>query len=158
MKKTGLGILGGIILSLVWTPTARCEESVNQAPLFSLPSLHGQVFSFPESAQKKLLVVNFFASWCTSCIEEIPLLESLKSANPNAVFIGINAGETQQKAERFLDKRNYPWNILLDQEKTVTKKFGVLSLPVTLVIAPNGKILYHGARPPESLATYLHSK
>ena len=116
---------------------------------FSLP-VYKQEKSFTYKAGKKTLI-NFWASWCTSCIQEIPILEELKRKNPNVTFIAINAGDSQKKIKKFLKKTGFSYTILMDKSKKVSKEMGILSLPQTIVVDENGTIIFHENIPPKSL-------
>ena len=70
---------------------------------------------------------------------------------PIQINIGINAGESEKKALKFVERSAYPWKVVLDQDKEISKKFGVLGIPTTLVLNKSGKIVYMGSRPPSKL-------
>lgn len=116
---------------------------------FSLP-VYKQEKPFAYKAGKKTLV-NFWASWCTSCIQEIPLLEELKKKNPDVTFIAINAGDSQKKIKKFLKKTGFSYTVLMDKSKKVSKGMGILSLPQTIVVDEKGEIIFHENIPPKSL-------
>lgn len=116
---------------------------------FSLP-VYKQEKIFNYKAGKKTLI-NFWASWCTSCIQEIPTLEELKRKNSNVTFIAINAGDSQKKIKKFLKKTGFSYTVLMDKSKRVSKEMGILSLPQTIVVDENGTIVFHENIPPKSL-------
>ena len=122
--------------------------SAKTLPSFSLPDYQtGKVVSLP----KQKTVINFWASWCTSCIQELPELHALKEKNPNAIFIAINSGEKKKKIKKFLKRHKFNYMILEDPTKSVAGQYGIESLPRTLVIKKNKKISFSGDRPPKSL-------
>lgn len=124
-----------------------------EASDFTLPSLDGGSVSLRDFLHKKVVVMNFWAAWCAACEEEMPELLDLKSryASKDVVFLGINAGDTERAAKKFIDKMNFSYQILLDRDKSVSRKFKVLGIPQTLVIAKDGKIVYREGRPPRDL-------
>lgn len=136
-------------LGLLFTPPAVSAAQEQAVPDFSLPSIDGKTVSLRDFAGKTV-VLNFWASWCDSCQEEMPLLLKLKEqyGNQGVVFVGINAGDSERAARRFVDKMGYSYQILLDGDKSVSKKFQVLGLPQTLVISSDGRIIYRESRPP----------
>lgn len=118
---------------------------------FNLPIYKSkETYSYKAPSKKKILI-NFWASWCTSCIQEIPILEKLKSDHPEVEFIAINAGDTPRKIKKFLKKHGFSYTVLMDKDKEVSKGLGILSLPQTLVIEKDGTISYHKEVPPTSL-------
>jgi len=122
---------------------------------FSLPIYKSkEIFNLKQKLSKhSKVVINFWASWCTSCIEELPLLEKLKSEyqKDNVLFVAINAGESRKKIKRFLKKRGFSYLILEDKDRVISKKLGVTELPKTFVIEKNQNISFKGNRPPKSL-------
>ena len=96
----------------------------------------------------KKVLINFWASWCTSCIHELEILEKLKKENPDVEFVAINAGENKKKIKRFLKKYDFSYLILMDKNKKFSKSVGVLSLPQTFIIGKNNEVLYKGEVPP----------
>ncbi len=109
-----------------------------------------EVIKIDEHSQK--ILINFWATWCTSCIEELPLLEKLKK-DPKASqyqFYGISSGDTDKKIAKFIRRNGYPYQVIPDRDKTISKNWNVKSLPITIIIE-KGKIIFSGIRPPESL-------
>ncbi len=112
-----------------------------------------QKFTYPKDS-KKVTVLNFWATWCTSCIQEVPELEKLKKANPNANFLAINAGDSKRKIKKFLKKTKFSYLVLMDKDKSFSKGIDVLSLPITIVLNSQGKIVYRSSKPPLSVNEY----
>jgi thiol-disulfide isomerase/thioredoxin len=108
--------------------------------------------SYKDLMGKKTLI-NFWASWCTSCIEEIPILHKLKtSKNSNEYnFIAINAGDSNKKIKKFIKRYKFNYTTLMDKDRSVSKSWGVTNLPITLVLDEKGKIIFQGIRPPKAL-------
>ncbi|MFT6070794.1 MAG: thiol-disulfide isomerase/thioredoxin [Bacteriovoracaceae bacterium] len=132
--------------------------------LFSLSAFSGEVkdfklttykdkkeFRLKDHLGKKTIVLNFWASWCTSCITELPELHALKKKYPEALFIGVNSGETEKFVKKFLRRYKFNYEILMDKTKSVAKSYGIDTLPRTIVINKNRKITYKGDRPPAKL-------
>lgn len=124
------------------------EDAAQQ---FTLQDLNGKVYDLSQALGKNTIVLNFWASWCASCKEEIPQLKALMEAKgaDNAVFLGINAGENEKKAKRFVEKYEYPYLVLIDKDKSVSKKYSVMGLPSTIIISKDKKIIFRGPRPPK---------
>ncbi|MBI2520283.1 MAG: TlpA family protein disulfide reductase [Bdellovibrio sp.] len=121
---------------------------------FSLPLFQSEeTFISEQHVGKKIVVINFFASWCSSCIQELPELRALKEkySGPDYLFIAVNAGESDSVIKKFLKKYAFPYLIVKDPERLISKKLGVDELPRTIVIDRTGKIIFDGNRPPSSI-------
>ena len=116
-----------------------------------LQYVDGKEFKLSEHLGKKTIVLNFWASWCTSCIQELPELHALKAKYPKAIFIGINSGEKKKLIKKFLRRYKFNYDILMDRKKTVAASYGIESLPRTIVISKDKKISFSGDRPPKEL-------
>ena len=92
----------------------------------------------------KVTVVNFWATWCPPCVEEIPSLNNLKRLmkDENFELVSINYGEKKETIQRFMNKVNVDFPVLLDPNGVQSAKWKVLVFPSTFVIGPNGKIIY----------------
>jgi len=92
----------------------------------------------------KVTVVNFWASWCPPCVEEIPSLNRLrkKMKDKNFELISINYAESSQTIEQFLKRVNVEFPVLLDKDGLVSTKWNVIAFPSTFIIGPDGKIQY----------------
>ena len=128
---------------------AYAGEDLGKVVPFDLAGLDGKQVKLEDSLGKGYVVVNFWARWCASCEEEIPQLTALmkQPGADKAVFIGVSVGDSQAKAAKFVAKTKYPYLVALDKDKSVAKKYGVLGLPVTIIISKEGKIVFRGSRP-----------
>lgn len=135
-----------LLLTLLFSPFLNAKDLSD----FKLPLYPKGEFSY-SSKEKKKVVINFWASWCTSCAQEVPILEKLQKQNPSVVFLAINAGDSKRKIKKFLKKYGFTWKVLMDKKKTFSKGLGVVSLPKTMVIDSKGEIVYEDSVPPQSL-------
>lgn len=122
-------------------------------PDFNLPIYNtDSTFHLSEKIKGKKILINFWASWCTSCIHEIPLLEALKAKHEkDVIFVAVNAGEKSNLIDRFLKKYQFSYIILKDEERSFSKSVGVDSLPITIVLDQEGKIIYRDVVPPKEI-------
>jgi thiol-disulfide isomerase/thioredoxin len=143
------------VLIVCWIVIFSVRNSANadKLPDFTLSTVEkNESFILSKEIQGKKVLINFWATWCTSCIQEIPLLENLKEKYKEDVhFIAINAGEKNHLVNRFFKKYKFSYIQLMDNDRTLSKALGVESLPVTIVIDQNLNILYRGVVPPKSL-------
>jgi|SRR5579884_3893804 len=88
------------------------------------------------------LVVNFWASWCFPCQQEMPVLQAEAAALGGRVrFVGIDANDTRDAALAFLRKVHVGYTTLFDGGGTVAASYGLFGLPTTVFISPTGTLL-----------------
>ena len=134
-------ILALLILFSV-SATAQVKEGEN-APNFTLKNLDGKEINLNQFRGKHVLI-NFWATWCGPCKIEMPSLEALyeRFKDRNFVLLAISNdmfGANIVKPFVKAHKINFP--VLLDQRLKVSNAFGVVSLPTTFMIDPQGKII-----------------
>jgi peroxiredoxin len=113
------------------------------APNFKLPLLSGGEFEL--SSQKgKVLVLDFWATWCGPCIQSIPeWIEALSVFPESKVqLMGVNQGEPSAAIQSFLRKRGWNFNVALDASQSVGKTYGADSIPHTVIVGPDGNIVW----------------
>lgn len=109
---------------------------------FSTVDLEGKPFNIADY-RGKWVVVNFWATWCPSCLKEIPDLNSFQKAHKDALVIGINAEDEASREElvTFVHTHAMSYPILRATD-VIFQTFGVLlGLPTTYILDPNGKIV-----------------
>ena len=96
------------------------------------------------SALGKPVIVNFWASWCAACIEEMPDLQRLHEAvGDRVVVVGVNRGESLQTATRFADETGASYTLLLDLQDELGDNAGpyrIIGMPTTLYVRADGRI------------------
>lgn len=94
--------------------------------------------------KNKVTVVNFWATWCPPCVEEIPMLNRLKAKMSGKGFelISINFGQDKAVINEFLKKINVEFPVLLDGGGRTAGAWNTIVLPSTFVIGPDGKFAY----------------
>ena len=120
-----------------------------QIPDFTLPNLDGNPWR-AEEWRDKILVINFWATWCPPCKEEMPLFVKLQEefADRNVLFVGI-AIDDEQAVQDFVDTHGIEFPILLGEEKALAlstqlgDRFN--ALPYTVVADRGGKIILRQA-------------
>ena len=112
---------------------------------FSLLDAEGKHFEVRDF-KHKVTVINFWASWCPPCVEEIPSLNRLKQAMQGKAFelISINYAETPQHIRDFMRKVAVDFPVLVDPAGKLAGQWNVVAFPSTFVIGPEGKI-HNGA-------------
>jgi len=113
------------------------------APNFMLPTLNGGDFHLGDYKGKPVLI-NFFASWCLPCREEMPALEKIthEYAPKGVVFLGIAVDDTEEKMKAFIAKYGVTFPVGLDKTGEIQKSFGLYGIPTTYFIDKQGVINY----------------
>jgi thiol-disulfide isomerase/thioredoxin len=99
----------------------------------------------------KVLLVNFWASWCSPCIEEMPSIQRLAEVMRDKPFavIGVNVAETERRAKAMTQRLGISFPVLLDRESDVFHRWGGTVLPTTYVLDGAGVVRYVGRGPLE---------
>lgn len=111
------------------------------APDFTLETPDGETVSLSDYHGQPV-VLNFWATWCAPCREEMPLLQETYEAHQEdgLVVIGVNVRENPETIERFLDEVGVDFPVLLDPDAEVVNRYLVTSLPLTFFIDRNGNV------------------
>ncbi len=119
------------------------QAKKEMAPDFTLALLDGKTFRFGEHKGKPVLI-NFFASWCLPCREEMPVLEKIvhEYQPKGVIFLGIAVDDTEKKMKDFIARYGVTFPVGLDTTATVQKSFGLYGIPTTYFIDKNGTINY----------------
>lgn len=122
------------------------EEPKKEIQEFSLKDLKGKTVNLSDY-RGKVVVVNFWASWCDPCKLEMPEMQALdkelKSDN-KAVFLAVNLTdnqrETKELAKNFIENEGYDFLVLLDEDVKLATKFNITSIPQTFIIDKEGRV------------------
>jgi peroxiredoxin len=114
------------------------------APDFELNTTSGEHFQLSEYIGKKIIVLNFFATWCGPCREEMPELNRYFNEHKGESFLllGIDSEERQDRVQEFLKdlKIDFPAGI---DEGSIQKQYGVSVFPTTVLIGVDGKVQFY---------------
>lgn len=110
------------------------------APDFELETLDGDVIKLSELKGEKV-ILNFWASWCPPCREEMPEMQEFYDNHSDDInIIAVNYNEKDEKVIEFLDEFGYTFPSPLDRDGTTGNEYGVLTLPTTYFIGTDGLI------------------
>jgi peroxiredoxin len=120
------------------------------APAFTLASNGGKAVSLAQY-QGQVVMINFWASWCGPCRQEMPLLESIykKYNKLGFTMIGVNVEPDSKAADDWLKATPVSFPILYDKDSKVSKLYDVQGMPSTVIIDRTGKlrVLHRGYKP-----------
>ena len=120
------------------------------APGFSLPSRDGSPISLTQF-KGQVVMINFWASWCGPCRQEMPLLDSIyrKYNKLGFTLIGVNVEPDKAAAEAWLKQTPVTFPVLFDTKSTVSQLYSVPGMPTTVFIDRKGNVrtLHQGYKP-----------
>lgn len=120
------------------------------APDFTLESRSGENIRL-EDHRGEVVMLNFWASWCGPCRQEMPLMDDIYSRYQDLGFtiLAVNVDENRDEALRFLDKVPVNYPILYDPESSVSELYEVPAMPTTLMIDRDGnaRYIHYGYKP-----------
>jgi cytochrome c biogenesis protein CcmG/thiol:disulfide interchange protein DsbE len=111
------------------------------APAFTLRTLDGETVSLNDYRGKPVMV-NFWATWCVPCREEMPLMENAYRAHrgDGLVVLAVNMQESEMQARGFVKELGLTYPILLDPDAVVARRYRVTGLPMTFFIGRDGRL------------------
>src|SRR5262245_10544520 len=112
------------------------------APEFTVETIDGQPFSL-EQARGKVVLINFFATWCGPCLKELPHVERLWKAyqdKPGFHLLVIGREETVDTIKSFRDEHGFTFPLAADPDRAIYSQFAKESIPRTLLISRDGAI------------------
>ncbi len=140
-----------IALAALLSPAAVCAAALTPVddPLVAPPLETTDVSGGPRSMAEfegRVVVVNFWATWCPPCVKELPSMQALAERFVGRDFslLAVNVGEDAQTVSAFLDEfdTRIDFPVLLDEELETVKRWPVFGLPTSFVIDREGNVVY----------------
>jgi thiol-disulfide isomerase/thioredoxin len=132
------------VLVTVCAGLSRAAEAGDDAPKFANPDLKGNYVLSTAIFGKKWAIVNFFATWCVPCKEELPALEALQlEVGPEKVRVVVFATDKEKdKVKEFFEQKPTNLTILLDPYQVTYLRYNASEdgLPTIFLISPEGKV------------------
>ena len=112
-------------------------------PRLARPDLEGRTVDLRE-LKGRVVVVNFWATWCDPCREEMPSFERLRERLKGQPFevLTVNYGEGRERIQQFLDRHRLTLPVLLDPEKQAAAAWRAGGLPMTFIVDARGRVRY----------------
>lgn len=113
------------------------------APDFTLRTMDGPNLRLQEQ-RGRVVMVNFWATWCGPCRQEMPELNKLyeKYRSSGFVLLGVNVDDDTRNAASVATKLGVKFPVLLDTDKAVSKRYDLATMPSTVLIDRDGKVRY----------------
>ena len=129
-------------------PILQAMKDAAPTPEIALGTLEGKKISLKDF-RGKVILLNFWASWCEPCREEMPAMEKLyqEYKEKNFVILAIAVKDSKQDTLNFVKELKLTYPIALDPDAKVGQEYGAWGLPVTYLIGPKGEALARGWGP-----------
>ena len=118
------------------------QESLNPAPTFELPDINGKKISLSDF-KGKVVLLNFWATWCDPCKAEMPSLNNLYAAfkNEGFVVLAVSIDPSEKPVKSFVSEKGVSFPVLMDPEKEVYfDQYAVFAMPTSFLIDRKGMI------------------
>ena len=144
-------LMAGLVFSIFAAASlASSGMEGHMAPDFVLKSSSGENLRLSEY-RGDVVMINFWATWCGPCRQEMPLLDELYARYQRVGFnlLGVNIDDDSQRAMRMVDELGIRFPILFDERKEVSELYNVEAMPATILVDREGNVRYvhHGYKP-----------
>lgn len=115
-------------------------EMGKRAPDFTLLDLEGNETRLSDYSGK-LVFLNYWATWCPYCVEEMPDLQKMHEENDDLVVIGVNVRESKEQAQDFMTEGGFDFPVMLDEDGHIASLYLVNAMPSTFFLNSEGIII-----------------
>ncbi|MCZ6854432.1 MAG: TlpA disulfide reductase family protein [Gammaproteobacteria bacterium] len=142
MSKLGCWLLFALC-TMFFASQAQAVGIRDEAPDFTLKSLEGKNLRLQEY-RGQVVLINFWASWCGPCRQEMPLLDRLHQRYQDTGFtvLGVNVEGEEKPAREIVDKTKVTFPVLIDKDQRVSDLYDLKAMPSTVVVDRDGVIRY----------------
>ena len=150
MQVSAKGLFKSCVLAAIVSATSGFAADSGPAPAFTLTDLAGAQAGLAKY-KGNVVMVNFWATWCGPCQQEMPLLDAMYKKYKMAGFtlIGVNVDKEAPPVKALLERKPVTFPVLLDPANSVSKAYHVDEMPSTVIVDRKGQIRYvhRGYRP-----------
>jgi len=132
-----------VVICLLFSTTIFAESKIIQAPTFVLPGIDNTQVNL-EDYRGKVVLVDFWASWCTPCIRSFPWMDEMvdKYGEQGFEIIAINMDQESILATKFLQRYPNKLTIAFDPQGVVAEQYEIMGLPNSFILNRKGEIVY----------------
>ncbi len=158
MKKTLFLIIFMFFIAAFIGCTNTEAARTGEAPDVELTDLNGKTFSISDY-KGKVILLNFFASWCPPCRAEMPAFNEIAKSEKNVKIIGIAVSDSPERIEKFVKDNGLTFTVAMDNGAASASYGPITGIPVTVIIDKNFNIAkrYIGARPKETFVSDIET-
>ena len=150
MKGLRNSLLGALLGIMTASSLAASGLAGRSAPDFALKSASGENLRLSEY-RGNVVMINFWATWCGPCRQEMPLLDDLYNRYQRVGFslLGVNIDDDSRRAMHMVEELGVSFPVLFDADKEVSKLYQVEAMPVTMLLDREGTVrhVHHGYKP-----------
>lgn len=137
-------LLVGVLLAFMFSPCACLAGKETKAPDFTLANLEGKDVTLSDLLAEGPVIVDFWATWCKPCIKGFPglqeLFEKYKDRGLKVVAVSVDSPKSRSRVGPFIKSKKYSFEVLLDTQGRVAKKYNAVTIPRAVLISPDGEI------------------
>jgi peroxiredoxin len=145
---------GVLLVALAFVIVYSVQDHVvgvgDSAPGFRVKTENGAVMT-PTNFGGKVLILNFWASWCAPCVQEIPSLNQIQKmfASQGLVVLGVNVDSKEELYRKMLQRFQVTFQTVRDPQENINYQYGTYKVPESYIIDRNGKVLQKYAGLPD---------
>lgn len=142
LQASIVALLGLFVYVIYASIYVRIIDVGDTAPDFSITADNGRTVSLKDFGGK-VLVLNFWATWCPPCIDELPSLDQFQRelASSGVVVLGVSVDKDQKAYKRFLQRANVAFMTARDPDNKINAEYGTFVFPESYIINSDGKVV-----------------
>ncbi len=113
-----------------------------ESPDFSGTDLQGRQVALSEFRDRKVVVLDFWATWCGPCLMAMPALQELSDefGAHDVEVLAVNIRENPERVRDFIERKGYTFRVVMDRDGAIGDRFGVTAIPVLVVVGADGRV------------------